>query len=198
MKDLNIIISGVGGQGNILLERIIGKCAIAADLKVTASDTFGAAQRGGSVISQIRLGKKVRSSLIPRGKCDVILGLEPGEALRTAGKYMADNALVIVNTAPVLPAKVKIGEWEYPPVETIVQVLKKFSDNVIELHATALANEVAGDNRYTNMVMAGAFAAQNMLPVNTATYKTAIKEATGGFAEKNLSAFDAGFQQCIT
>ena len=66
MKELNIIICGVGGQGNVLLEKIIGTCAIEVGLRVTASDTFGAAQRGGSVLSQIRLGNEVRSSLIPQ------------------------------------------------------------------------------------------------------------------------------------
>ena len=196
MKGLNIIIAGVGGQGNILLERIIGKCAIAAGWKATAADTFGAAQRGGSVISQIRLGDKVRSSLIPQGKCDVIIGLEPGEALRATGRYVAEDTLVIVNTSPVLPAKVKTGECAYPPVEHILQLMENAAGRVIHFDATGLAKKAAGDIRYTNIVMAGAFAAEELLPVESETYKMIITETTGGFAQKNLIAFDAGLKQC--
>jgi indolepyruvate ferredoxin oxidoreductase beta subunit len=195
MKSLNIIISGVGGQGNILLERIIGKCAIAAGWKATAADTFGAAQRGGSVVSQIRLGDKVKSSLIPQGKCDVIIGLEPGEALRTAGRYVAGNTLVIVNTSPILPAKVKTGECAYPPVKDILLLIENAAGRVIHFDATGLAKKATGDIRYTNIVMAGAFASQKLLPVDLETYKTIITETTGVFAKKNLMAFDAGLKQ---
>jgi len=196
VKNLNIIITGVGGQGNILLERVIGKCAIAAGWQAVASDTFGAAQRGGSVISQIRLGDKVRSSLVPQGKCDVIIGLEPGEALRTAGRYVNEDTVVLVNMSPIPPTKVKTGECAYPPVEHILQLIENTAGRVIHFDAARLAKKVAGDIRYTNIVMAGAFASIASLPVDLETYKTIITETTGVYAKKNLIAFNAGFKQC--
>jgi indolepyruvate ferredoxin oxidoreductase beta subunit len=200
MKELNLIISGVGGQGNLLLETIIGSCAIESGLRVKASDTFGAAQRGGSVLSQIRLCNlnETVSALVPQGKCDVILGLEPGEALRTAGKYLCEDGFVIVNTSNILPVTVKIGQWEnpYPSFQMIHKLLKNATSNVIALDATSIAKTVAGSERFLNVFMVGAFAAQKILPIDIETYKRVIKEATGIFAEKNLRAFDAGFEQC--
>jgi len=201
LEELNIIICGVGGQGNILLERIIGNCAIDSGLVVKGSDTFGAAQRGGSVFSQMRLSSninKTMSGLIPQGKCDVILGLEPGETLRKAGSYLCEDGLVIVNSSSVLPVKVKTGEWEdpYPPFKIILKLLTTVTSKVIALDATSIAKTVAGGERYLNVVMAGAFAAQKLLPVDVETYKRVIKEVTGIFADENLKAFDAGYEQC--
>ena len=195
MEQVNIIICGVGGQGNILLERIIGIAAMRAGLTVRASDTFGAAQRGGSVQSQIRIGNCVYGSLIPEGSCHVIIGLEPGEALHTASRNLAPDGIVMVNTSPVLPAGAKTGKSKYPPVADIVAQIEKVARKVVAMDATVIARAITGSSQYLNTVMLGGFAALALLPVDPQTYQTAIQETTGTLADTNLNTFAAGFKE---
>jgi indolepyruvate ferredoxin oxidoreductase beta subunit len=194
MKELNIIICGVGGQGNLLLERILGHSAIKEGYPVRSADTFGAAQRGGPVLSHIRLGSEVSSSLVPQGRCHIILGLEPGEALNTAAKFLLKDGLVIVNTVPILPAKVKAGELAYPSLEKILGFLKELTQNVIDLDATALAREKAGNERTMNMVMTGVLMGVDVLPISYNTVREVVRQITGNLARVNLQAFEAGFE----
>lgn len=194
MKEINILISGVGGQGNVLLERIIGMSAIREGYSIKAADTFGAAQRGGSVLSHLRMGSEVHSSLVPQGRCHILLGLEPGEALNTATKFLSKNGLVIVNTFPIFPAKVKVGEWTYPPVEKILMLLKKLTPNVIELDATALARQATGNERAMNIVLLGVLIGSGTLPISPDTARSAIGETTWKFAQESIQAFEAGFE----
>lgn len=193
MSEINIIISGVGGQGNVLLERVIGMSAIKEGYTVRAADTFGASQRGGSVLSHLRIGSEISSSLIPQGRCHIVLGLEPGEALNTATKFISKNGLVIVNTFPIFPAKVKVGERTYPPIEMILMLLRELTPNVIELDATALARQTTGNERAMNIVLLGVLIGTGILPINRDTARSAIKEMTGRFAQESIQAFEAGF-----
>ena len=193
-KELNIIVCGVGGQGNILIERILGISAVQEGYQVRAADTFGAAQRGGSVLSHIRLGTEVTSSLVPQGRCHVVLGLEPGEALRTATNFLGPNGLVIVNLSPVLPVSVKVGESAYPSVGSIRRLMKMVTQNVIELNATALAKKTTGSERAMNIVMTGVLMALDVLPFSPETIKQVLGQTTGGFAEQNIRAFGTGFE----
>ena len=194
MEEINILISGVGGQGNVLLERIIGMSAIQEGYSVKAADTFGASQRGGSVLSHLRLGSAINSSLVPQGKGHIILGLEPGESLSAASKFLCPNGLVIVNTFPILPAKVKVGDSVYPPVEKILTLLKKLTPNVIELDATLLSRQATGNERATNMVMLGVLIGSGILPVGPGTARIAIEETTGNFLRESILAFETGFE----
>jgi indolepyruvate ferredoxin oxidoreductase beta subunit len=194
MKNINILISGVGGQGNVLLERIIGLSAIKEGYSVKAADTFGASQRGGSVLSHLRLGSSINSSLVSQGKCHIIVGLEPGEALSAASKFLGQNGLVIVNTSPILPAKVKVGDRAYPSVERILMLLKKLTPNVIELDATLLARQVTGNERATNMVMLGVLIGSGVLPIDPKTARIAIEETTAIFLPESVHAFEVGFE----
>jgi Pyruvate/2-oxoacid:ferredoxin oxidoreductase gamma subunit len=120
--------------------------------------------------------------------------LEPGEALRRAADFLRDDGLVIVNTAPVPPSRVRIGEEAYPPIESISRLLKHVTPNLIELNATALVRETTGSERPLNMVMAGVMMAQGILPIRVSTFKEVIQAKTGDFSQKNLQAFEVGFR----
>jgi indolepyruvate ferredoxin oxidoreductase beta subunit len=189
-----MIICGVGGQGNLLVERIIGMSAMRQGYSVRSADTFGAAQRGGSVLSHVRVGLELYSSLVPQGRCDVLIGLEPGEALTTSLKFLGNQSLALVNTCPFPPVKVKIGERTYPPVEKVLELLRKVTPHVIDLDATTLARETAGTERSMNVVMTGVLMGVGVLPLKPETVKETVKELTGRFAEGNIRAFDAGFE----
>ena len=194
MNELNILICGVGGQGNVLLETIIGMSAIKEGYSVRGADTFGTAQRGGSVLSHLRMGSEVNSGLVPQGRCHIILGLEPGEALNAATKYICKNGLVIVNTSPLLPAKVKVGEWSYPSFEKILALIRELTPNVMELDATSLARQATRNEKTMNIIMLGVLIGLNVLPISLGTVRRATEEMTGRFAQESIQALEAGFR----
>lgn len=194
--ELNIAICGVGGQGNLLLERVICNSCLKEGYEVKAADTFGAAQRGGSVVSHLRIGNEIKSSLIGKGRCDIVVGLEPGEALRTASSLLRENGVILVNKTPVPPVSVKVGKREYPSFDAVLNLLKRVSPRVMALDATALARKTTGNERSINMVMLGALIGLKILPVTADTVRQAISELTGASAPSNLKAFEEGFQIC--
>jgi len=174
MKEFNILITGVGGQGVILMSELLGRAAVADSLKVTGSEILGMAVRGGSVTSVIRIGDDVYSPLIPTGKCHVLVGMEPSEALRNIA-YLSMSSLVILNTAVTVPFTVFIGESGYPSLDEIVSKLAKASANIVQLDAARTAEE-AGNRLASNIVMLGALFGTDQLPIKMATIKETIKE----------------------
>jgi len=102
VKEFNILITGVGGQGVILMSELLGKAAVTDKLRVRGSEILGMAVRGGSVTSAIRIGEDVHGPLIPTGKCQVLVGMEPSEALRNIA-YLSKPSLVLLNTAAPSP-----------------------------------------------------------------------------------------------
>jgi indolepyruvate ferredoxin oxidoreductase beta subunit len=104
-------VAGVGGQGNVLASRIIGDAAIHEGYHVVIGETFGAGQRGGSVLSHIRLSKENKyGPLIPDQCADVIIGLEPFEALKCASDFLKTNGAIVTNEYPIMPS-----DRNYPP-----------------------------------------------------------------------------------
>jgi indolepyruvate ferredoxin oxidoreductase beta subunit len=155
IKELNVILAGVGGQGVILMSELLGHAVIEDGLSMQGSEVLGMAQRGGSVFSNIRIGDNLYAPLTPQGKCDILIAVEPSEALRYI-KDLSASSLVIVNTTKVLPFTVSIGQSSYPELDVIVSELKKVTQNVITLDATRIAEE-AGNLLATNTVMLGHF-----------------------------------------
>ena len=130
VKELNIIIAGVGGQGVVLLSEILGNAAVRDGLKVRGSEVLGMAQRGGSVFSNIRLGTDVEAPMTADGKCDVLIGIEPSEALRNI-QYLNKNSIVVLNIRKVIPATVSMGKSIYPQIEQIISKLREVAGKVI-------------------------------------------------------------------
>lgn len=195
IKELNIIIAGVGGQGVVLMSEILGTAAVRDGFKVRGSEVLGMAQRGGSVFSNIRLGDEVYAPLTTDGKCDVMVAVEPSEALRNI-QYLNKNTTVILNTRKVIPATVSMGKSTYPEIDQIIARLKMVTPYIITLDATDLA-EKAGSRQATNVVMLGAAMGCGKIPINIDTVKEVIKERVPVKAvEANMKAFDLGAQAC--
>jgi indolepyruvate ferredoxin oxidoreductase beta subunit len=195
MKEFNILITGVGGQGVILMSELLGKAAVADKLKVMGSEILGMAVRGGSVTSAIRMGEDVYGPLIPTGKCQTLVGMEPSETLRNIS-CLSESGLVIVNTAVTVPFTVSIGESKYPSLEEILKQLAKASGMIVQLDAARLARE-AGNRLATNIVMLGALFGTEQLPIKIATIKEAIEERfPAKLAPLNIKAFDLGYESC--
>ncbi|MBI5115757.1 indolepyruvate oxidoreductase subunit beta [Candidatus Poribacteria bacterium] len=173
---LNVIITGVGGQGNILASHILATAAIAEGFHVTIGETYGQSQRGGSVMSHVRLSKgESLGALIPRGKAHVIVGLEPMETLRVAADYANPGTKTIVNPRPNYPLMVLYGAQEYPPVETLLARLGEMVEVVKVVEGTELAKGI-GEAMASNVVMVGALAGSGWTPIPTDTFISVLKE----------------------
>ena len=192
---LNIIITGVGGQGNVLASQIVASAAVQDGLYVSVGETYGATQRGGAVMSHVRLSEETQyGPLMSKGKAHVILGFEPVESLRTIGDFGNKKTRVIVNPRPIYPIDVLSGASKYPAVEDVLNAIKELVSSVQVVEATELAKE-AGDTLMQNIVMVGCLIGSGFTPLKIETVREIIKEI---FAEKNpaanLKAFDLGLK----
>jgi indolepyruvate ferredoxin oxidoreductase beta subunit len=189
----NLIITGVGGQGNVLSSQILGQALVGKGYFVTIGETYGASQRGGSVMSHIRLSSlKQLSPLIPQGKADVVLGLEPVEALRVLTGYGYRDTVVITNTRPIYPVDVTSGDERYPEMEEIEIALRNLSRKLHLIPATERALEM-GSPILGNMIMIGALLKLNLLPLTAAEFAQTLKRNfQGKKLESNLQALETG------
>ncbi|MDR2943981.1 MAG: indolepyruvate oxidoreductase subunit beta [Methanosarcinales archaeon] len=185
----DVVICGVGGQGAILASDILGRAAVAEGRAVQAAETHGMAQRGGSVENHVRIGSAY-GSLIPKGGADLMIALEPAEAVRYA-HLMKNGGVIIVNTEPVYPFTVTTGKAEYPDVDEMIEALS-VSFSVKAFNASAAAKE-AGGEQAANVVLIGA--ASHFIPLQEQTVIDCIKALVPPkFLEVNLKAFDSGKQ----
>ncbi|MCL2141365.1 MAG: indolepyruvate oxidoreductase subunit beta [Methanimicrococcus sp.] len=184
----DVVICGVGGQGAILASDILGRAAVAEGIAVQAAETHGMAQRGGSVENHVRIGSAY-GSLIPKRGADLMIALEPAEAVRYA-HLMKDGAVVIVNTEPIYPFTVTTGKAKYPDVSQMLEALSKVFD-VKAINATDIATK-AGNSQAANVVMIGA--ASHYIPLQKQTFIDCIRALVPPkFLDINLSAFEMGF-----
>lgn len=179
----NIVIVGVGGQGILLTSRILGAMALNLGMDIKVSEVHGMSQRGGSVITHVRIGEKVFSPLIDPHEADYVVSFEYLEALR-AKEYLKDNGSLIVNQQKILPMPVISGLARYPETPLAAR-------RVIEIDALDMARK-AGSAKAVNIVLLGVLAKQ--LGQDRALWEKAVAQCV---PEKtiqiNLAAFGAGF-----
>jgi indolepyruvate ferredoxin oxidoreductase beta subunit len=189
VKKLDLLITGVGGQGVVLASDIIGEAAIAAGFDVKKTDTLGMAQRGGSVVSNVRIAEKVWSPLIKEGEVDVLLAFEKIEAGRWS-HLLKSGATVIINSYEQPPLSVSLGQEKYPTDAEIKKALQRRTDRIFFLDAQKKAREL-GNIRTFNIFMLGCLSV--FTPIDAEIWKDSISR---GMPEKlrdiNLKAFDMG------
>jgi len=192
-EPINLIITAVGGQGNVLSSQVLGQALVQKGFWVTIGETYGASQRGGSVMSHIRLSsRKQLSPLISKGEADVVLGLEPVEALRVLTAYGNRETVVIANTRPIYPVDVTSGDEEYPEMEEIESALKSLSRSVHWIPATEKALAM-GSPILGNMIMIGALLKLGILPLTAEEFgKTLAQNFAAKKLDINLQALKAG------
>ena len=192
MKSSRLVFIGVGGQGNLLASRLIGEAALAAGIPAVVSEIHGMAQRGGIVESAVLLGG-IASPIVSRAEADVLIGFEPLETLRALDKCNGDS-VIITNTRPLPPFTVAVGQGKYPPVETIVPLLRSKVARVIALDANRIAED-AGNPLSVNMVLLGALAGSGTMPLEADSVRDAISTSTKkAYLESNIAAFNAGME----
>ncbi len=187
MRKKDIILSGVGGQGILSIATVIGRAALDQNLHLKQAEVHGMSQRGGDVQSNLRLStERIWSDLIPEGECDLILSLEPMEALRYL-PWLSKSGWVVTNSTPF------VNIPDYPPMEDIIGELNKIG-NVITIDCDGIARSV-GSPRGANMVLLGA-SASVMEILEPEKLREGIANIFSRKGEKvvemNIAAFDAG------
>lgn len=191
---INLVITGVGGQGNILASQLTAAATIREGFYASIGETYGASQRGGSVMSHVRLSREFQyGPLIPRGEADIILGFEPLETLRVLVDYGNDDTRVIFNPRPNYPISVLTGQQKYPPLEDMFSRIKELAGSAKVVKATELAKEL-GALVAQNVVMVGALAGSGLVPAPLSNFRETVAEVfeDEGKREFNLKALELG------
>ncbi|MFW6035650.1 MAG: indolepyruvate oxidoreductase subunit beta [Halothermotrichaceae bacterium] len=189
MNKLSIMIVGVGGQGTLLASRVIGNVALNNNFDVKMSEVHGMAQRGGSVVTNVKIARKVYSPIIEKGEADIILAFEQLEALRWI-EYLKPGGKIIVNDQQIEPIPVIIGKAEYP--EDILEKLKNNYSNITTINALDIARN-CGTIKAVNTVMIGLMASS--LDIEKSEWLETIKNIVPAkFKETNVDAFEAGYK----
>ena len=183
----NLLLVGVGGQGTILVSKILSEALMEEGYDVKMSEIHGMSQRGGSVTTQIRFGEKVYSPTINKGEADVLVSFEKLEAARYIEQLKKEGTL-IVNEEEIWPLPVLTGAEKYP--EDIMEELNKKIDNVISVNARKIAVDL-GEPRSQNIVMLGLMV--KSLDLEDIDWKTKIKKfLPEKVHEVNIKAFEKG------
>ncbi|MEF8874769.1 MAG: indolepyruvate ferredoxin oxidoreductase subunit beta [Candidatus Thermoplasmatota archaeon] len=195
MKRVNLELVGVGGQGILTSSQVIGGAALEKGLDVYMSEVHGMSQRGGVVVTTVKLGDEVYSPLVGRGEADVVLGFEPVETYR-AIEQASENTWVVTNTEPIVPFTVSVGNEDYPSIkEDIIPSLEDSTEKLITLNAQSLAKE-AGAAITQNIVLIGALTGLDVLPLKKEEMKDSVKDnVPEKFVDMNIEAFDKGYER---
>jgi len=187
IKTTNVMLVGVGGQGVLLASELICAAVMAEGYDVKKSEVHGMAQRGGSVVSNVRFGEKVYSPLITKGEADILLSFEQVETLRWFD-YLHETSVVIMNLQKIMPVAVTTGKENYP--ENIPDLLSRKSPHIYPVDAREIAR-TAGNMKTVNVALTGAFS--NHLDLPEKHWKSIIeKNVPPKTLVSNLKAFELG------
>ena len=190
---LNIVICGIGGQGNVLASEVVGSAMADRGYHVAVGETYGASQRGGSVMSHVRVSvDKEMGVLISSGEAHIIIGFEPLETLRMVRKYAGPNTMVVYDPRPVYPLGVLQGIQTYPALEDISAEIQSLSAAAYAVPAADIAMEV-GDSRSANIALLGAFTQLPDAPLSREDLEKILQQRfKGAVLELNQKAFAMG------
>ena len=189
----DIVIAGVGGQGSLFASNVLSQFGMNRGLTVLGTETIGAAQRGGSVVSHMRISDgPVYSPLIPTGSADVLIGMETLELLRNNG-LLDRSGYYILNLYSVPTVYSNLGIDRYPNQEETVQAIKKVCEKGYEIAATYKAAEL-GSTQMTNVVILGALTKVDDFFDYDGIKELVEKLSPKRFLEKNLMSFEKGYE----
>jgi len=189
MNKQDLLMVGVGGQGIILASDILGEVALTAGYDVKKTDTLGMAQRGGSVLSHVRLADQVSSPLIKEGEVDMLVAFEKLEAARWA-HFLSPGGLAVVNNHAMPPLSVSMGTARYPTDEEVGDILRRQTNRICFTNGTGRAAEL-GDVRALNIFMLGCVS--SFLPIDVELWKDCISQRLPSrILQINMTAFEQG------
>ncbi len=193
---LNVLGAGVGGQGTVMLAKVIGGAAFLAGRPVLTRETIGGFQRFGKVFVEIRIGAGARSNTIDYGDAHVVLGMELLEGLRFGLRYLRPGGVAVVNARKILLEPGNRRAY-YPSVAEVRAQLADISPRVHVIDASKLAAE-AGNPRMENMALLGAAVAIGALDIDAEVFRAQIRATVpSGTADANVRAFDLGIEALL-
>ncbi len=172
----NIYVSGVGGMGILTLSKIIADAALEEGNDVTTLEFHGLAQRYGAISCQIKIGKKVYSPMILGGEADLIIGLEPMEAVRALYYSSRDRTRILTNTYTTTPLSLSLQKKEYPPLNNLLNTLKKHSRELVTVNSSKETEKLTGEIMMSNTYLIGYACGKGMLPLKTKTVLKVLLE----------------------
>ena len=188
MKAMNVLIVGVGGQGTLLASRVLGAMATVMGADCKLSEVHGMSQRGGSVVTHVRIGSDIAAAIVSPGEADFVLAFEKLEALRFS-YYVKPDGVILVNDQEIMPMPVITGAEEYPTA--IYERIAAAGHKYFKVPALELADQ-AGNSKSVNIVLIGAIAKMNDIPYETV--EAAVKAAVPAkFLAVNLKALQLGY-----
>ncbi len=184
------LLCGVGGQGVVLASKLIAHAAMNKGMQVRTSETIGMSQRGGSVVSHVRMGTEVFSPMVPKGTADVILAFEPAEAVRNLS-YLSEEGIVVVNKKAVKPVTATLAQNPYDGSE-MLEYLKRNVKNLYVIDGDEICKE-AGSSKVLNVALLGVAMGSKVLNIDMDEMKKELKKIVKPqFIELNLKALELG------
>jgi len=192
-KVTNLIITGVGGQGNVLAARLVASVLLEEGYEVTVGDVYGLTQRGGSVASHVRWREKgTLPPLVPSRSLDILVAFEPLEALRVLSRYGNEKTAAVVNETPIMPIGVQTGRFHYPNLAELQEGLDLLTEKLLMIKATAIARELK-QLQALNMVMLGALAGSGFTAIKRENFTRILHSyVPKKFVDINRKAFEMG------
>lgn len=192
----NLIITGVGGQGNVMASRVLGNILSMKGYTVTIGETFGASQRGGSVMSHLRISSRGSfSPQVAKNRAHMIVALEPTEAIRVLAQYGNDNVGVLCNMRPIYSVGVISGEQDYPEESRIREWIGELSAQTWFIDATNTALEKMKNPIFGNIILLGALSATQTVPIDRDDFESVIsKSVPNSKIDINMAAYDMGVE----
>jgi indolepyruvate ferredoxin oxidoreductase, beta subunit len=191
----NIVIAGVGGQGTVLAAKLVARAAMDAGLSVRTSETIGMAQRGGSVVSHVRIADApIASPLMPPGTADLVLGFEPGEAVRCVS-FLKPGGTAIVNAHTVAPVAAALTDTDYSG-PAMIDYLRRCTGHLVVVDGDAICAEI-GSPKVLNVALIGAAAAAGTLGLTLGQIEATLRKSLRPkLVDMNVNALHAGAREC--
>lgn len=188
--NINCILAGVGGQGTVLASKLLAEAAMAKGLHARTAETIGMAQRGGCVVSHVKIGEEVFSPMVSEQSADILIGFEPAEAVRCL-KYVKKGATVIVAKKSIKPVTATLSNSGYDG-EEMLAFLKKQPIHLIIVDGEEIC-EQCGSSKVLNVALLGSAIASGIFEFTAEDMKTVIqKKVKEKFLAMNLCAFELG------
>jgi indolepyruvate ferredoxin oxidoreductase beta subunit len=192
---INCILAGVGGQGTVLASKLIAQAAMNKGQNARTAETIGMAQRGGCVVSHVRIGDEIHSPMIPKHSADIIIGFEPAEAVRCL-PYLKKDGVVVVSSKAIKPVTASLSDSSYDGSEMIAYLRQKAA-KLIVVDGDQICED-CGSAKVLNVVLLGAASASGMLGLTVNEIENAIKERVASrFIEMNTKALTAGAKAAV-
>jgi len=195
MKEFNVVLTGVGGQGVLTLGMIIAEAALKQEYDVRTTELHGLAQRGGSIPVHVRFGKKMYTPLILEGEADLIISLEPLESLRSCYYGSKQHKTIfLIDNDPLVPLSVSVLGDKYPSIKEIEKNLKDFSKKVIILNASEIVKKETGNEIAANIYLLGYAFSKKLIPLKEKFILKAMEEVAPKYFEANKKVFELGMK----